>query len=201
MKAEKRKELEARAIEIIRANPAYGRRKVAKELRTEYGVALRDATILSLQRKVFPYPKQHVEAVRAARLKKEGYLPFEYNQIKKQIFKNTGFMVKERKERSKDYKNFIAEMQAKGFKKRVITKEWRDKIIDRYQDEGWLLADGKLDPWQMFRDIRADAIKAGEWEDTPRYLKSHRKWRDKRDKGDVKSQRARFREKLQRSKN
>jgi len=189
-----------RAEVIIRDNPAVGRRVIAKELRAEYGVALRDAVILKLQREIYPRPFQAVEAQRAKRLKGEGYLPFEVKQLKTLVFSKTAFMEIERRHRAKEHKNFLSDLKAQGYTKKQAEILWRDNVRDKYTDAGQVLESGKPDPWQMFRDIRAEAIKSGVWKATPRYRgMSHRKRTipgqlRQLDKGKIKAQKARYRE-------
>lgn len=207
-----RSELIEKARLLIKSQPAAGRREIAKDMRREYGQALRDAVILSLQREIYPRPQQATETKRKVRLEYEGFLPFETRQLKKQTFKNAGFLNKERRARAKEHRSFIAEQKAAGITKKQAEKAWRDSINQRYIDKGYIIEKEikrkgekqvkvKPDPWQYFRDIRADAIKSGQWKETPRYRgKSHRKLTKagthaKLDKGKLKQQRQRYREK------
>lgn len=186
------------AQEIIREHPEYGRRRVAKELRSEYGKALRDATILRLQREIYPERNLAVKAMRVNRLKKEGFTPYERKELSSLAFAKTGFLLEERRTRAREYRDFLADMKAKNFTKRQADRIWRSNISDRYADEGFTLEDGKPDFWQLFRKLRGEAIKGGKWKETPRYRgRSHRKLdagghHRKIDKGKVKLQRQRY---------
>ncbi len=181
------------AKQIIHKHPEYGRRLVARDLRKETGGALRDSVILSLQREIFPIPVS-MERKRRIRYKQKGFLPFEAKEISRQVLVRADFLAKERNKRERDHIRFVKRFVAEGGTKSNANKAWRDSILDRYAAEGWQLEDGTNDPWQMFRAIRAEAIKLGTWKETPRYLKSHRKLRTKLDKGDIKKQRQRYRD-------
>lgn len=181
------------AKQIIHKHPEYGRRLVARDLRKETGGALRDSVILSLQREIYPIPVS-MERKRRIRYKQKGFLPFEAKAISRQVLVRANFLGKERDKRERAYNRFVKSYVEGGGTKRNANKAWRDSILDRYVAEGWQLEDGTNDPWQMFRAIRAEAIKLGTWEETPRYLKSHRRERTKLDKGKIKEQRQRYRE-------
>ncbi len=195
-----RSELIDRAKEIIREHPASGRRKIATELRSEYGKALRDAVILSLQREIYPQRDMAYRATREKRLKEEGFLPFERKQFKSLAFTKTDFMREERRQRARDYREFQKGMKEQGFTKRQSDRIWKSNITDQYAAEGFELADGKPDFWQSFRKIRVKAIKDGTWKETPRYRgRSHSKLDAgghfrKIDKGKLKQQRERHRD-------
>lgn len=201
----KRDDRIARANELIRDNPDVGRRVIARKLREEYGTGLRDAVILKLQREIYPQPRFYPE-MRERRLVKEGFLPFEAEQYKKLAFNKTEFMNKPRRERQRDYKNFIDEQKGMGLSTRQAKREWKDYIADKYAGDGFTLEDGSPDFWQLFRENRAEAIKGGDWKETPRYRgKSHRRLRadgkhQKLDKGRLKAQRARHKEKIAKQK-
>jgi len=196
-----------RAEVIIRENPAVGRRVIAKELRAEYGVALRDAVILKLQRAIYPRPFQAVEAQRAKRLQGEGYSPFEVKQLKTLAFSKTTFMEIERRHRAKEHKVFLGDLKAQGYTKKQSERLWRANVRDKYINAEQVLEDGKPDPWQMFRDVRAESIRSGKWKATPRYKGlSHRKRTvagklRQLDKGRIKAQKERYRERKKRTAN
>ena len=192
----KREVLISAAKELIKSQPKAGRREIAKDLRREYGLALRDSVILSLQREIYPKPQSMIYRRRNSLLK-QGFTPKEAKQFSTLTFKNVSWFDKVRKEREKELRNLIKE---RGSKKLAV-KDIRNIISDRYHDEGWELESGKADPWQMFRDMRAEAIQSGVWEETPRKKKpgKHHRGGDGQkawSKGKIKEQRERWQERM-----
>ena len=170
-----REELIVKARELIKAQPKAGRREIAKDLRREYGSALRDAVILSLQREIYPKPQALIYR-RKASLERGGFTPKEAKAFSTLTFKNVSWFEKVRRDRAKELRSLVKQ----GLTKRQVKREIKNLVTDKYAVEGWELADGKIDPWQMFRDMRAEAIKQGEWKKTPRKRGSHRR-KEKRD--------------------
>jgi len=195
-----RSKLIEKAKELIKAQPQAGRREIAKDMRWEYGQALRDSVILSLQREIYPKPVSLIYKRRAT-LRKEGFTPKEAKEFSTLTFVRVPWFKKVRQERAKEFRQLL-----KTRTRKLAAKDLKAVVSDRYATEGWELADGKIDPWQMFREMRAEAIKAGIWEETPKRKGSHRRKQKKDgggmvrlDKGKIKEQRARYQE-LQRAK-
>lgn len=139
---------------------------------------------------------------RAASLTKQGYTPDEVKAFSKLVFYKTPYMSKERRKRVTTLRAYKAEAQRQHWDKRRFNKEWNAYVLDSYASRGYVLASGKPDFWTFFRAARADAIKRGVWDETPRYRKgSHRRndasGKGRIDKGEVKRQRQRYADRTQ----
>ena len=142
-------------------------------------------------------------------LAKQGFLPFEYRGVPgvkglaTMTFSHSPWFRQVRRERARELRDMRQVAYDENWSKARFIREWRSYVKQIYKINGWQLVDGTPDPWQMFRDYRARAIQRGEWDETPRYRKkgSHRRKVETEtglvriDKGRIRDQRARYREK------
>lgn len=142
------------------------------------------------------------QAKRNVTLKKEGFTPNERRELKKMTFSNSKWFRRARAQRARELRDMKTVARDRGLTRAEFLKEWYDFIREKYVDNRWITAGGRLDPWAMFRALRAQAIKRGEWVDTPPKPGSHRRSIRKMDggfvridKGSIKEQRARYHEK------
>ena len=157
-----------------------------------------------------------LKGIRRRSLKRQGFLPWEYNGIpivvkgrvkvvglKDRPISKHPWVKDMRRERAREYRGMRQIAYEQNWSKARFIREWRSRVRSIYKINGWELADGRPDVWQMYQDYRAEAIRRGEWEETPRYRKkgSHRRKVETEtglvriDKGRIRDQRARYREK------
>ena len=172
-----------RARALLIAYPDWGRRKVNAQLKKEFGVGLRAATIghiaLELER----------PASMRAQLRVAGFLPWERKVL-------GDFVTHEQrpyiKQAISDRFLFFQQSQARGLTKR----QYAYAIRKLYKEKGWLVLPtatkrraGTPDPYALLRYYRNKSIESGE------YIPPVKPKRKPYDKGDVRAQGARWRRK------
>ena len=87
-------------------------------------------------------------------------------------------------------------------KRRLIAFEYKDKgLIFTRPRRDIIRVKGRADPWQLFREYRIEAIRRGEWSETPRRKKKRYDEHGFRiDKGNVRKQKERRLEREKRRK-
>ena len=146
-----------------------------------------------------------LRGIRRRNLKKQGFFGFERQALTGVTFKRSPWLKLVRKDRAREFEDMKALSKARNWSPTRFWKEWGSYIGQKYIDNNWLRADKETkkmmpDAWVMFRAERADAIRSGRWVETPEYRGKRRTAKKddggyKRiDKGDVKAQKARARE-------
>jgi hypothetical protein len=138
----KNEALTSRARGIIEANPTYGKNKVNAILKSEFGVGLRDDTLLQIKREVaFDNPKLIPDLYRTGGVPKgklaiyqgyreSGFLPFEARELT--IGHGKDF-------NSQEVYDSIPAQQARAFRKHIIEEQiklgWtKEQIKDNISD-------------------------------------------------------------------
>jgi hypothetical protein len=177
----KRNELIIKARELIASQPDAGRRKIASELRREYGTGLRDAVILSLQREAYPERRRIiVEPYQLAKPLEARYRPLRqsrYNKLVKMNFSNDEahkfsnlpltrlpFIKDAAKARKIIISSVNKQGKFQGLSKTQLDKQLREVIDFEYKENGWTDADDNNNPYSMLRAFRQAAIKSGAWD-------------------------------------
>ena len=140
-----------------------------------------------------------------------GFLPFEAQAFSSVPFRHAPFMrqmIKERRElliplrREADFMNWSRTRYEKE-KRLLIAFEYKEKgLIYIKSRRGIIRIKGRPDPWQLFRYYRDKAIEEGTWGETPRTYKKKKRLEDgvRIDKGNLKAQKARRRERAKQKK-
>lgn len=145
-------------------------------------------------------------------LKAEGFFPFErYGRRDKrgrlrglinEAFRNIKWFRRVRRQRASELRTFQEMAVANHWSQAMFRRAWIEHIQGKYKDNNWLLVDGTPDVWLMFRALRAEAIRRGEWIETPPKRGSKRRKivglsgeLIRIDKGQAREQAARYREK------
>jgi len=146
-----------------------------------------------------------LRARRANKLRQQGFFYFERKELSKLKVRTSPWIKKVRRQREWEFRNMTRIADKENWSSTMFRREWGKYVLDKYREKGWLLADGTPDPWTMFRKLRAEAIKRGEWIETPTPKGTHRRTKpDERgimrriDKGDVVKQKERYRERQKR---
>jgi len=79
-------------------------------------------------------------------------------------------------------------------KSALIRFEYKDKGLTFTKKRGIIKVSGAPDVWQMFRYYREQAINKGQWDETPRKKRKTNGDNIRIDKGDVRAQKARRKE-------
>jgi len=139
-------------------------------------------------------------------LAKQGFLPWEYRGVpgvkglSTMTFSHSPWFRRVRRERARELRDMRQVAYDENWSRARLIREWRTQVKQIYEINGWQLADGTLDVWQMFREYRARAIQRGEWDETPRKRGSRRRKVEtatglvRIDKGRIREQRDRYRE-------
>lgn len=140
-----------------------------------------------------------LRGIRRRNLKRQGFFGFERREFVNVVFKRSPWIRLVRRDRAREFEAMKGIAQQRGWSPTRFQQEWARYIREKYIDNNWLRADGTPDAWIMFRALRAQAIKDGRWVETPGYRGRRRVARDdggliRIDKGDVKAQKARARE-------
>ena len=208
-----RQQIITRAKVLINENPDAGRRKIASDLRAEFGRGLRDAVILGLQRQRFP-EKGQVAPYQFAKANTKEFRPLRqgrYNKLVKANFTRKEALALSKlpltsltfhKDAAKSRKQLLSSL-----KPEIVFNQWSKKqtktemlalIKATYDGEGWTTKDGDDNPYNMLRAFRKEAIAAGKWNpliDSP--WRKKKNIRDKvfsvRWKGDTEGQKSRYR--------
>ena len=140
-----------------------------------------------------------LKSIRRRNLKKQGFFGWERREFVKLTFKRSPWLRFMRRDRASELEAMKDLAGQRNWSQTRFEREWFNYIKQRYIDNNWL-TDGIPDAWKMFRALRDRAIKEGKWGGTPEYL--GRRWvvdpetglSHRIDKGDVKAQKARRRE-------
>lgn len=146
---------------------------------------------------------------RYKKLIRSGMEPFEAREFSSVPFSRAPFIKNIVRDRQKLLAGLQRQAVALGWSRTHYERERRLLIAFEYKDKGLIFTrprrdiirvKGRPDPWQLFREYRADAIRRGEWYETPRRRKKRYDERGTRiDKGDIKEQKARRRERARES--
>lgn len=140
-----------------------------------------------------------LRGIRRRNLKRQGFFGFERKALVNVTFKRSGWLRLVRRDRAREFEAMKDIARQRNWSPTRLQQEWAKYIREKYIDNNWLRADGTPDAWIMFRALRAQAIKDGRWVETPGYRGRRIAKRDdvgliRIDKGDVKAQKARYRE-------
>lgn len=143
---------------------------------------------------------------RYRRFRDTGFLKFEAFAFSSVPFVRAPFMrqmIRDRRElliplrREADFMNWSRTRYEKE-KRLLVAFEYKEKgLIYIKSRRGIIRIKGRPDPWQLFRYYRDKAIEEGIWEETPRRYKKKKRFHEEGfriDKGDVKKQKQRRRE-------
>lgn len=144
-----------RARQIIIENPTWGRRKINAQLRSEFGVGLRDATIDKIN-KPYREAKKEVPEIKGIRpvrsmvqqaMKLAGFLSFEVHGVQGSNALGLGEVAPDPKHptfrqtlermiriRQREYYPFVNRGKARGWSKAKIDARWRKVVLHHYSD-------------------------------------------------------------------
>lgn len=135
-----------------------------------------------------------------------GLLPFEAREFSSVPFSHAPFIKNIVRDRQRLLMGLRREAEIMGWSKTHYMEEKRLLIAYEYKDKGLIFIKsrrgiirikGRPDPWQLFRYYRDEAIRKGEWYETPRRRKKKKRYDERGiriDKGDVQEQKERRRE-------
>lgn len=170
-------DIEQRARELWNDNPGWGKRRMASELRLEFGKALRDSTLLEIKNQVaYADPSRagdfyqtggvsmkNIDVYRGWR--QAGFTPFEAREL---VYGHGGVNVnsqavfdseagrKAREERTK----YIEDLKSRGWSKRKITEELK----------AYYKRSSKRSPWDFIRaEYNPNLVKKKDSQDDSQY--------------------------------
>lgn len=135
-----------------------------------------------------------------------GMLPFEAQAFSSVPFAHATFIRDIVRDRANLLESLRREAEAMGWSRARYEEEKRRAVAFEYKDKGLVFtkryrdiirAKGRADPWQLFREYRADAIRKGKWKETPRRRRRKQRFDERGiriDNGDIAKQKARRRE-------
>ena len=135
-----------------------------------------------------------------------GLLPFEAREFSSVPFSHAPFIKNIVRDRRRLLVGLQREAEAMGWSKTRYMEEKRLLIAYEYKDKGLIFTrsrrgiiriKGRPDPWQLYRYYRDEAIRRGEWAETPRRRKRKKRFDERGiriDKGNVQEQKERRRE-------
>ena len=153
-----RKDILQRAYQIHAANPKFGRRRINKQLRAEFGVGLRDSVVDQITRKyrvetargvkptfIDTYPKELplVDAMRQV-----GFLEFEIRGVKGSPAKGLGEVIPDTnhpifrevmniwmKLRLKDFQQYRSRLEKQGYGGKAVKRLWQKRVLSYYKQK------------------------------------------------------------------
>lgn len=172
---ETRAKIKKRIDDILIAHPEYGKKRVNKELRKEFGVGVRESSILRAKYDLSINPDY---SYKTPSFYERGSVPRRQREAYK-VFRDTGvFTVFEAREFSGNYKadcfeeyvymrdmldyrrELIADLRSQGYKGAALA----ERVWQEYYKEEWTSpTTGEPSPWAMMRHFRREAIRRGEY--------------------------------------